>query len=165
MTYERIGDYYKVINVNTTPITEFIIDADDIVVVQKEWWHKTVFGYICNGPMIPLHRIIMGAKSNEEVDHISGDKTDNRKCNLRLCVHIENSWNKNAQSNNTSGYKGVRWDNRKNKWMSRITANKTDIFLGYFDDKLEAAKAYNEAALKYHGEFAKLNDIRDGEVC
>jgi hypothetical protein len=61
--------------------------------------------------------------------------------------------------NNTSGYKGVSWNSHAKAWAARITVRGRRVFLGSFDDPVEAAKAYNEAALEYHGEFAVLNKI------
>lgn len=98
-----------------------------------------------------MHRIILDAPEELEVDHINGDKLDNRKENLRLCTRTENRRNSRAQNK----FKGVVWHKQKNKWMSTIKGK----FLGYFDNDLDAAKAYNEAAKKEYGEFAWLNKV------
>lgn len=106
-----------------------------------------------------LHRLIMDAKKGEEVDHINGDKIDNRRENLRICTTMQNKHNYKIPITNTSGYKGVGWHKRDKKWTARIRVNYKLIHLGYYVDKIEAALAYNKAAIKYHKEFARLNKI------
>jgi hypothetical protein len=94
-----------------------------------------------------------------DVDHKNRVSICNDKENLRLATRAENQRNKNIQKNNTSGYKGVCWDKARNKWKSGIHVNGKLINLGRFYTKEEAALSYNEAALKYFGEFAYLNVI------
>jgi len=110
---------------------------------------------------IRMHREIMNLQhdNNLEVDHINGDTLDNRKSNLRICIHKDNLRNRKIQSNNTSGFNGVSFTKRENKWRSYIVIDQKQKSLGSFDSKEEAAKAYNEAAKKYFGEFAKLNIV------
>jgi hypothetical protein len=93
------------------------------------------------------------------IDHIDGNPSNNKLENLRLANQKENSRNSKKPKNNTSGYKGVHWNKEKEKWQARVMINTITKHIGYFEDLIEAAKAYNEAALKYHGEFAKLNEI------
>jgi len=108
---------------------------------------------------IRLHRIIMNCPKNKMVDHINHDTLDNRKCNLRICTHSENIRNSRKRKNTSSIYKGVRFHKRDKKWIASITLNKNNLCLGYFNNEKLAGIAYNEAAIKYHGEFASLNDI------
>lgn len=108
--------------------------------------------------LVRMHRVIMNAPDGMDVDHRWGDTLDNRKENLRICTRQQNSCNK-AQVNNTSGFKGVSWHKARNKWRAQIKLNQRQIHLGYFNNKTEAAKAYNAAALQYQGEFALLNQI------
>lgn len=108
---------------------------------------------------ITMHRLITGAQKGQSVDHINDDGLDNRKENLRVCSHAENLRNRGKNINNTSGFKGVEHKKIGKPWMARITVNYRSIYLGTFKDKLDAAMAYNVAALKYHGEFARLNVI------
>lgn len=107
-----------------------------------------------------LHRLILVAPEGKDVDHKNGDVTDNRKKNIRLCSHLENMRNlKKPKHGVTSIFKGVSWDKRRNKWTVRIQIIEKYLFLGYFDDELKAAKAYNVAATKYFGAFARANPI------
>lgn len=104
-----------------------------------------------------MHREIAGTPAGMITDHINGDKLDNRRSNLRACNSSENKCNAVAQSNNTSGYKGVSWNKRSAKWEAQICVNRRGIHLGYFDTAEAAAKAYDEACIKLHGEFARTN--------
>jgi len=95
----------------------------------------------------------------EEIDHKDGDKLNCLDNNLRVCTPAQNQRNKKIQNNNTSGDKGVTWSKKARKWQAQITVNGDVIFLGYFDTKEDAARAYNAAAIIHHGEFAVLNNI------
>jgi hypothetical protein len=112
---------------------------------------------------IKLHRLIaalyfgIDAIKDKEIDHINGNKIDNRKCNLRICSHSENCRNRAKYISNTSGFKGVTWFKRDSNWRVRITVNGDEKLVGYFDDKLEAAREYDKASKYYHKEFAHLN--------
>jgi AP2 domain len=106
-----------------------------------------------------MHRLIMNASDGLEVDHRNGNGLDNQKSNLRVCGCIDNGKNLSKRSDNTSGFKGVNWHKQKSKWRARIQFDFKRIDVGYFDCPIEAARAYNAAALKYHKEFANLNQI------
>ena len=108
---------------------------------------------------IALHRIVLNNPDGLQVDHINGNRLDNRKENLRVCTCAENVRNRSTPSNNTSGFKGVFWDKRMKKWQAQISADSKTIRLGYFTSTIEAAKAYNIAATELHGQFAKINQI------
>ncbi len=90
-------------------------------------------------------------------DHINGNKLDNRRENLRVCTLAENNRNRTIYKNNKSGFKGVYWSRADKKWRAQIKINNRMIYLGIFDDLLEAALTYDEAAVRYHGKFAKIN--------
>ena len=115
------------------------------------------------GGPIGLHRIVWifangPIPSGMEIDHINGDKSDNRISNLRICTINQNRQNKPKYKNNKSGFKGVYFESSpriKNPWRARIVVNKKPISLGNFSTKLEAHKAYQEAAKKYFGEFER----------
>lgn len=107
---------------------------------------------------IYMHREIMNATSGMEVDHRDRRRINNQRSNLRVCTTSQNGCNK-FQSNNTSGFKGVAWHKKDKKWRAYIKLNRRQIHLGLFNDKIEAAKVYNAAAMEHHGEFAILNQI------
>ena len=93
------------------------------------------------------------------VDHRNRKGLDNRIANLRMATHSENCYNRRKPGNTTSRYKGVYCEKRRGRvrWRANIKFQDKRIFLGYYDSQLEAARAYDEAAKKYHGEFAQLN--------
>lgn len=103
---------------------------------------------------ILMHRLIMSPPDNKQIDHINGNKLDNRRSNLRICSINENRYNQGPLKSNTSGYKGVSWHIHSKKWIARITVNGNRKFLGYFANKKDAGHAYNKAAIRYHKEFA-----------
>ncbi|MCM3651295.1 AP2 domain-containing protein [Metabacillus litoralis] len=108
---------------------------------------------------IQLHRWITNAPPNMLVDHYNHQTLDNRhEHNLRLCSIGENNRNRQVSSG-SSKYKGVDWHNFRKKYRARIKVNSKSIHLGHFDTELEAALAYNRAAIEHHGAFAKLNNL------
>jgi hypothetical protein len=107
---------------------------------------------------ILMHREILDAPTGLLVEHRNTDSLDNRRSNLRLATASQNSCNSRRDKSNTySRYRGVSFSKRKGKWFATIRVNGRKIWLGYFDNELDAARAYDAAARKYHGEFASLN--------
>lgn len=106
-----------------------------------------------------MHREIFKHPLNLIVDHIDGDRLNNTRVNLRICTQSENSKNRCVPKNNKSGFKGVCWSKRSGKWVAQLTANGRVMHLGLFTCPTAAALVYNAAAIKHHGEFAKLNQI------
>lgn len=110
---------------------------------------------------IRMSRQIMGVTDPKiQVDHIDHNGLNNQRNNLRICNGRQNNCNQRKQSNCSSKFKGVCWHKRLNKWTSRVineTGEKKYIHLGYFENEIDAAKAYDEAAKIHYGVFAKLN--------
>lgn len=135
-----------------------LLDSDCYELVRKYRWHINNNGYVyCNknGGNTTMHRLIMGSPSKMyEVDHINGDKIDNRKCNLRIVNRQQNSMNKKPNKLNKSGYSGVWWNEKRCVWESCITVDYKIIHLGRYKIKEDAIKARKEAEEKYFGEYA-----------
>lgn len=143
-----------------------MVDNEDFENFSKIRWGLSPKGYVLrqkskNYSRIILHRQILNLKDfkeeHTEVDHINGDKLDNRKSNLRTCTHQQNLMNRRKKKTNRSGYKGVSFND--NRWVASIMLNRKNIVIGRFIDKLEAAKAYDKKAVELFGEFAYLNKV------
>lgn len=142
-----------------------IVDLFDVerLVTLGRWCYSN--GYALNRSKTvdgnrQMHRIIWKLRNGDipagmEIDHVNLNRLDNRIKNLRLATHSENLRNVGIWSHNTSGRKGVHWYKARNRWVAEIHVNKKRIFLGYFANIEDAAKAYSEASVKYHGEFAR----------
>jgi hypothetical protein len=143
--------------------TEAIIDAEDAELVGKHNWCLNS-GYVMTTlPLgsgkyraLLLHRLVMGEPEGKMVDHRNGNKLDNRKAFLRPATVAENGSNQGIPRHNTSGRKGVSWHKDLKKWQASIQHEGKKLHLGYFTDLEEAAQAYCQAALKHHGEFARI---------
>jgi hypothetical protein len=146
-----------------------ILDDNDFDYFSKWKWCIDSLGYVRRviylgggrkhqkSKSFYLHREILKTPNGYETDHINRDKLDNRKSNLRITTRQQNGCNRILQSNNTSGYRGVTWNKDRQKWQAQIKAYQKHYYLGLFNDKFDAAKAYNKAAIKYFNRFAKLN--------
>ena len=94
-------------------------------------------------------------------DHANGNGLDNRKSNLRICTPAQNQYNSRVRAGGTSKYKGVLWRRERGKWISVLRISGKHIHLGTFTNEIDAAIAYDSAAIKYFGEFARTNfDIK-----
>jgi hypothetical protein len=142
-----------------------IIDDDIFEELSQYKWFLDSNGYAARHTslhfgkrkIIYMHRIIMNAPSNMEIDHINSIKLDDRRENMRVCTHAENGKNQKKPIDNITGFKGISLDKRWLKWQTRIGVNGKMLSLGYFDDPIAAAHAYDAAAIKLHGEFARTN--------
>jgi len=106
---------------------------------------------------VEMHRMIMQATPEVEIDHINGNSLDNQRHNLRACTHAENCRNRKTQLNTTSQYKGVAWHKKTKKWCAYIRHNYKLLHLGNFHKEIDAAKAYDTKAIELFGEFAQTN--------
>ncbi len=140
------------------------VDVEDYDLVSGRNWHavKRQSGLVYAATNISdergqrplsMHRVLM--PEAERVDHINGDGTDNRRANLRAATHAQNMRNRKKHKNNTSGFKGV--SPMRGKWRAQIRFEGRKHHLGIFDSPEEAAEAYDEAARRLHGEFARTN--------
>lgn len=111
---------------------------------------------------VRMHRQILDVLPGQDVDHRNGDGLDNQRANLRACSRSENLDNQRPR-HGSSSFKGVSWVVSRSKWQAVIQPRPHREFLGYFATEVAAARAYNAAALRLFGEFARLNDVPDAD--
>ena len=147
-----------------------LVDDEDYELVAGSVWHYALrrnTGYACKNvkkadgkwTQVLMHRALTNF-GRAHIDHVDGNGLNNQKSNLRAATVSQNSANARKRRHKTSSpYKGVCWDKHKGKWMAYIQASGARRFVGYFDTDLEAAQAYNRAAVAASGEYAKTNDV------
>ena len=139
------------------------IDSQDFELVGKYKWYcsngyaATKRGEDGKTKYILMHRLIMGEPVKMQIDHINADRSDNRRCNLRIVTSSENSRRQLPQSNTASSYKGISWYGSDRVWVARIFVDGENIYLGRSIDEKTAARIYDYAAVMYYGEFARVN--------
>lgn len=145
-----------------------LVSDSDYELLSKHQWMVNDQGYAyrkLGQKNVWLHRVVAKAPEDKLVDHVDGNPFNNRRSNLRACDYSENGANRKAilqgKRKLTSSFKGVGWLKSHQKWRAQIwtggRAHGKSIFLGYFDDEIDAAKAYDKAAKIYFGSFARLN--------
>ena len=144
-----------------------LIDTESIPLVQGYNWHLSstvkekayaVRGTTAGGiyQNIFLHRVILSAPDDLQVDHINRDRLDNRLINLRLATGSQNQQNIGLRSNNASGYKGVCYVPGRKKWLAHITINYKQRSLGLYPTPEEAYAVYCKASKELHGDFSHV---------
>lgn len=117
----------------------------------------------CGAKVVSAHRLawlyIYGTYPDHDIDHINGVRHDNRISNLRQATRKQNTRYAGISRRNSSGYKGVTWCKERRCYSAAIAVNRKRINLGRFSDPKEAALAYDEAAVRLHGDFAKTNKM------
>jgi len=141
-----------------------LVDEKDYEAANRFAWTadinpRTAYAYCKRGGEIFwLHRILMSAPENMQVDHRDGNGLDCRRDNMRVCSLKNNHRNiRKTIVKTSSKFKGVSWDKTREKWSAKIKFNGKTINLGRFEDEDEAGKAYDESAGRLFGEFALLN--------
>lgn len=138
-----------------------LIDSEDYERVSEFRWTTGVYNYAANYNVrrgrIILHRLVMNTPHGLSTDHINGNTLDNRKQNLRICTHAQNTYNRGKANKATSIYKGVSFSTGHQRYVAVIKINRKSIHIGNFVSEDDAATAYNFMAERLHGEFARFN--------
>lgn len=145
-----------------------LVDDEDFESVNQFKWHASgeTWGIryalrtavIAGEPTpIQMHKFILGVGSGQMVEHKNRNGHDNRRKNLRPCTPSQNQAGRKIGKNNKTGYKGVYWREDRGCYMAQIYKNSKRHYLGRYDNPIDAAKAYNEAAIEFYGEFAFEN--------
>jgi hypothetical protein len=160
------GDFVYAVSIQI-PLTRdqyALIDDEDYEQLSQYKWTLDKNGYVVrksggrkNPKKVMLHRFIMNAPPGFDVDHIDHDLLNNCRANLRICTRSQNNANRLPLSGSTSQYKGVSWNSQRRYWSVYHTAYGQRRWLGSFDNEVEAAITYDNAAYAAFGEFAYLN--------
>jgi hypothetical protein len=138
-----------------------IVDAADFDWLTRYNWRATGgdSSYACceiGGKKVYMHRLIMNPPAGMVVDHANGNRWDNRRGNLRVCTQAENLRNRRKWFG-SSRFKGVFWDPVRRKWRVLIRCNGETIHMGRYANEVQAAMAYDRAARRLFGPYARLN--------
>lgn len=167
--YEIIGESAKVYSNGKNKNLHFFVDKSDLPLIAAHSWriYKMSSGYMRVESSImknyksihfSLSNFLLNTPKGKIGDHIDRDSLNNRRNNLRIANEEQNSRNVSKTSfKKSSIYKGVSWHKLKRKWIATCAINYRNKFLGYFNDEIEAAKAYDLSAKELHGEFANTN--------
>lgn len=167
------GGVFLPLGGKTHPGEFALVDAEDILRVGRIGWSawsppnavdRKIFyakGSVRHESMY-LHRFILELKDSKlVVDHVNHNGLDNRRCNLRVGTHQENIFNRRANLNGSSPYKGVCWQENVGHWKASLRKGAEVRRIGYFESEEDAARAYDEWARQFFGEHAYLNFPND----
>ena len=173
---DRMSLLPKIGAMKEIPLTQgkiALVDDGDFESVSRFKWHAHFDGYnwyakkkngiqgtrkrgVVHKP-IAMHNFIMEPPPGVVIDHKDWNGLNNQRHNLRICTQAQNCQNGRQRKGNKSGFKGVSWKKRNKKWCTQIAVFGKVIHVGLFDVATDAARAYDAAAMKYHGEFALTN--------
>lgn len=145
-----------------------LVDDEDYDFLNQWKWHVSIGTRretyakrveIIDGKRIKItmHRMILCVPEGKQTDHIDHNGLNNQKSNLRTATPVQNGANRKMCQRNTSGFKGVSWSKSHNKWRAQISIERRNNHLGLFENAQDAAKAYDEGAIRLNGEFASTN--------
>jgi hypothetical protein len=147
-------DYTVIVTANGDKV---LVDNPVVPKVIKPSWCISKTGYVVaniNHKVVKMHRLILNCSENKVVDHINGNRLDNRISNLRICSAKNNSRNKGIGKNNSSGVPGVS-KLPNGKWRVRIMVDRKEIALGRYESFNEAVQVRKQAEIKYFGEYSR----------
>jgi hypothetical protein len=148
-----------------------IVDVTSLPILEHKSWYSNYRGAAWyaftdhKGIPLAMHRILLGLQKGDKVfvDHKNKDGLDNRKCNLRTCTNQQNQQNAKRRKDAPTRYRGITYAKKslgsKKLWYAQIRINGKRISLGSHKTQRDAAIAYDLAAIRYHGEFARTNVI------
>ena len=139
------------------------IDEESLPIIRDKKWRplkgtngRVYFQHtLSSGKSIYLHRVIVGSKKGEQVDHVDMNTLNNRMENLRIATAAQNQFNRGRPRNNTSGFKGVSWCESSGRWQAFIKRGGKSVWIGSFLTPEEAHEAYKLAVIEIAGEFAR----------
>jgi hypothetical protein len=146
-----------------------LVDDDDYERLSKHKWYFN-HGYasrrcstgVGKFRILYMHRDIIDIPLGYECDHVDGNKINNQKSNIRKATRSQNNANRRKKQGCLSKYKGV--SKNKGKWVAKIDVHNKTVRLGTYEKEEEAAIAYNIAAFKYYGEYARSNEIKENDI-
>lgn len=144
-----------------------LVDDEDYEYLSQFMWSIDNYGYANRARKIEknvwrpkrMHHDIIPSKNGQIVDHINRNRLDNRRENLRICSSTESIRNRGLNKNNSTGYKGVYYNQKRSKYQAYITVNRRHIYLGAYDNPTDAARAYDKSAVENFGEFSSPNFV------
>lgn len=146
---------HRLLNLRDRLVRVSIEDFDEVI---RHAWYVGANGYCTtrlSGKLVTMHRFIMRAGFGELVDHINGDRLDNRRSNLRFVSVRTNAVNSARRVNGSSKFKGVV--RKRKRWCATISPSRTSVYIGVYSDESEAAWMYDQYAIALYGDDARLN--------